>query len=351
MSRPYIPKKKEDFRKVNNMEEFNELIDSYVSTRQEFKNNINAAQGQARAKQDEITESTKPVVEAISNLRTELTRKPTYYSIFEKYANAPSKGSTEVRYERKGNNIIYKLGSMGEIDEAQIQDDLIHVTHMRTGEKMIKQLTPDLARLLFVPLKYLNTEEISASQLVRYYEILRFVGKTRGANNNRKYKIAEDAYNRVNNMSKLQRSPSSSKKERVVKVEEARQRVRERQMKEDEPKEEGTPAEDVYEEEEETPAVNLVVSRRKAGRKTRQSQRLKEIQKGYGLGRRKNMGRGFMSLDDMVSRLHLLASSMQGGNVSTQATNEMADIIDKLHAQGVLAKNDVKQLYEKYIKF
>ena len=67
--------------------------------------------------------------------------------------------------------------------------------------------------------------------------------------------------------------------------------------------------------------------------------------------RRRMSGTGFMNLDDMVSRLHLLASSMEGGNISSQATNEMADIIDMLQTQGVLAAKDVKHLYDKYIHF
>ena len=62
-------------------------------------------------------------------------------------------------------------------------------------------------------------------------------------------------------------------------------------------------------------------------------------------------GTGFMNLDDMVSRLHLLASSMEGGNISIQSSNEMADIIDMLQTQGVLAAKDVKKLYDKYINF
>ena len=348
----YAPQHKEDFRKIEDLSAFNSLVDNFVNTRAELKSNIDAAKGIEKVKRQDIEAQAKPVVEAIDKLKNEmsnntLAKKPTYYSIFEKYSNSPSLRSSEVRYQRKGGKIIYKLGNMGLVDEANIQDDLIHITHMRSGEKMVKQLTPDLAQLLFVPAKDINFDEIADSQIVRYYELLNFAGFPKGSQGrNEKFKLLQAQ------RAKEVRKPSSPK-ERAVKVEEARQRVRERKMKEDEPKEEA-PAEDVYEEEEAAPAVNLVDPRRKAGRKTRQSQRLKERpgKKGYGLGRRqKKMGRGFMSLDDMVSRLHLLASSVVSGNTSVQTENEMVDIIDRLYSEGVLAKNEVENLYSKYLNY
>ena len=71
----------------------------------------------------------------------------------------------------------------------------------------------------------------------------------------------------------------------------------------------------------------------------------------YKRKKQRMAGTGLMSLDDMVGRLHLLASGTQGGAISTQATNEMSDIIDKLYNAGVLAQKDVKNLYEKYINY
>ena len=103
---------------------------------------------------------------------------------------------------------------------------------MRSGEKMVKQLTPDLAQLLFVPAKDINFDEIADSQIVRYYELLNFAGFPKGSQGrNEKFKLLQAQ------RAKEVRKPSSPK-ERAVKVEEARQRGRERKMKEDEPKEE-----------------------------------------------------------------------------------------------------------------
>ena len=522
MSSKYKPRKVEDFRKIDDTDinEFNQLVDSFVSSRQELKNNIKAQKGEVMERKAKIEEETKPITEAISSLKAELAQKPTYYSIFQKHINSPSLGSTEVRMTRRGNETIFKLGSQGLVDEAQIQDGVIDVINSRTNERMVKKLTPDLAQLLFVPFNSINADEIQPSQLVQYYKIMQHAGFVRGSNNNKKLKWAREwneynsqLYNLRNQQAaaaqpaanippagnppagnppagnasppagnppagnappppyrgtnpprsaddegqyemerkeyfskmtslggrrkttedKMRAQQDENRKLRNQQINESRQR---RRM----PREEEPDAEEIYinqlfsgeQEDERGPNIvnpSLIPPRSRRPRvptakvkksvlkgfsgkeKLRSRQKPSAIRKSATVGRRDRRnnedaayteresraaipanapargmerfeellelpvnlsgqrqtyhtdllnsrrvrrrisGTGFMNLDDIVSRLHLLASSMEGGNISSQATNEMADIIDMLQTQGVLAAKDVKHLYDKYIHF
>ena len=91
-----------------NYDEFNNLVEEFTATREQLKTKLVVEQGKSIAEKQQIEAQTKPVVEAIEGLRAELKTKPTMYSVFERYVNSTSKGSSEVRYTRRGNDIIYK---------------------------------------------------------------------------------------------------------------------------------------------------------------------------------------------------------------------------------------------------
>ena len=99
MSSKYKARKVEDFRKIDDsdIDEFNQLVDSFVSSRQELKNNIKAQKGEVMERKAKIAEETQPITDAIAGLKTDLAQNPTYYSVFQKHINSPSLGSTEVR--------------------------------------------------------------------------------------------------------------------------------------------------------------------------------------------------------------------------------------------------------------
>ena len=82
MSSKYKPRKVEDFRKIDDTDinEFNELVDSYVSTREQLKSNIKAQKGEVMERKAKIEEEAKPITQAISSLKAELAQNPTYYS-------------------------------------------------------------------------------------------------------------------------------------------------------------------------------------------------------------------------------------------------------------------------------
>ena len=510
MSSKYKPRKVEDFRKIDDTDinEFNELVDSYVSTREQLKNNIKAQKGEVMERKAKIAEETQPITDAIAGLKTDLAQNPTYYSIFQKHINSPSLGSTEVRSSIRGNETIFKIGASGLVSETEIQDGLIDIINNRTNERMVKKLTPDLAQLLFVPFNSINADEIQPSQLVEYYKIMQHAGFVRGSNNNKKLKWAREWYEynsqlynlrnqqaaaapagnapppagnapppagnppagnppagnappppyrrprepddegqyemerkeyfskmtslggrRKTTEDKMRAQQDENRKLRNQQINESRQRRRE----------EEPDAEEIYinelfaggEEEERGPNIvnpalipqlrrprvptakvkKSVLKGFSGKEKLRSRQKPSAIRKSATVERRNRRnnedaayteresraaipanvpargmerfeelmelpvnvsaqrqtyqtdllnsrrvrrrmsGTGFMNLDDMVSRLHLLASSMEGGNISSQATNEMADIIDMLQTQGVLAAKDVKHLYDKYINF
>ena len=99
-----------DYRKIDNLEEFNALVSKFVTERETLKQRIRQERfgevatervGEPALTKREVEQ--KPTIDAIERLRTDIKKqKATSFNLYEQYANNRKLGSTEVKAKRVG---------------------------------------------------------------------------------------------------------------------------------------------------------------------------------------------------------------------------------------------------------
>jgi len=349
-----------DYRKIENMEQFNELVDDFVETRKALKQKVKEDRGETIATLQvgdkpltKLEQKYAPIVKSIEKLGLDLKKTHSNWSLFEKFANAPDKKTSEVMARRERGKPIYKIGVNGVVNVEDVQDDIFRVVNPKTGKSIVKQLTPSLSQLLFVPSGNIDFDKISNDAFVNYYEIMKFSKINPKSNKNKKIKIAKKAYDKI-----------YSKK---LSLEEKKPAV----IYESEPSE---PSED-EDDDIETPKLSPKRKVRKklsnqfstpkqlsesakylspqfiSERKKRRERRFKQREKLLEKQMRKKSGKGLMTVDDMVNRLYLMTQSQHAGNLSSSMQDEMMQIMDVLLKKKIISRKQHKMLFKKYINY
>ena len=133
-----------DFRKIQNMDEYESLVKDFVEERQKLRDRIDQEQRGIIATQqvdgNPVTKKEmelKPVTDAISNLKKELKPSTTFFNVFEKYANNPAKKTSEVRAVRRGGKAQYIIGENGVVNTDDIEDDVFRIVNKKTGKSIL----------------------------------------------------------------------------------------------------------------------------------------------------------------------------------------------------------------------
>jgi len=351
-----------DYRKIKDIDQFNELIESFVETRKALKQKIKEDKGETVATLQvgdkpltKLEQQYAPIVKSIEKLGTDLqSRKTTSFDLFEKYANAPGKKTSEVMPKRERGKVVYKIGNNGVVNVEDVQDDIIRVVNPKTGESMARQLTPGLANLLFVPYKSIDAQEIKDDAWVKYYEILKFSGLNAKSNRNRKIQLAQDKWNRTNiPRTNIEAFSYFDKIPKNIKMKKELDDPLTETDDDEEPTPKKTPrkkpAKRAISKQFSTPKPaeqltpeNLLTPQFRTEREKRRQRRAKK---------KDQLGLGLMTIDDMVDRLHLMTQSQHAGNLSSQMQGEMMSIMDALLNKKVINRKQHKMLFQKYINF
>ena len=303
-----------DFRKVSdNLDEFNDLVQSFTEGRKKLKQKLKENRGNIVTRRFDGKPLTKeevkqqPTIEAINRLGKRIEPNA-FMKMFKEYTST-SKTQSEIKLSTTPDE--GRLGTNGRVNLPDLDDGVIRVNNVQTGESIEHKLDGDLAELLIKPYRELDLDEISDTALRKYFEILKVAGISSRANNNRKIQAGKRVYGRVNASASPPGTPPRRPRD-----------------SDDEPAGRGD------DERVSPPAYQ----RRRYNLRTR------------GMAPKKKTGRGYlMDINDMVGRLDLLANAQRGGNVSNQLKEEMMEILDALLNHGAISKAQHKRLFKKYI--
>jgi hypothetical protein len=371
-----------DYRKIESIDDFNSLIDSFVETRKALKQKVKEDRGETIATLQvgdkpltKLEQQQAPTVKAIERLRTDLSslkQNHSHWDLFEKYANAPDKKTSEVMARREKGKAVYKIGVSGYVNVEDVQDDLFRVVNPKTGKSMVKQLTPSLSQLLFVPTGSIDFKKISKDALLNYYDIMQFSGINPKANRNKKIKLGKKAYDNVYGKEETKEEAFTTPvkaKRRILPESKMETTVTPSQMRDIEFAMQGaddddTDDDDTEDEEEQLTrlaSLSAVKNRRrgKGMRKNKKMTKQQVIKINRETARRmlkqakpkKRSGTGLMTIDEMVNRLHLMTQSQHAGNLSSNMQDEMMQIMDILLKKKVITKKQHKILFKKYIDY
>ncbi len=201
-----------EYRKITDLNSFNQLVDAHVATRRELKAKLKEQRGKTVVTQQvgddakpltKAEVAAKPITDAIKSLEKKMIPENTAYNMFEKWTGK-SKGTTEVRPVREGSKFVFKLGLNGYVSESDIQDSKIRVRNDKNGNSIVYDLTPGLSELLFKPYKNININSIPKADVIKYHDIMQFSGTHHKSNNNKKLRFSRNVVrNRQQQESKI----------------------------------------------------------------------------------------------------------------------------------------------------
>ena len=390
------------YRKIQDIDSFNNLVDDFLDTREELKTKVKEQKASIieseRVGQPPLTKQEKkfqPIVNAFGN----------YLELFNNFANS-NRSSTEIKLSTKPNT--GRIGRFGEVDLLDLQDNRLRVYNTNTKENISREISDSVAELLIKPYTKIDYARLDPGSWNEYMEIMRFVGIPRGANNNRKLRRPAGVQAAPPPQGPPPQGPQQppmapnlppqgprggpppgagpnedddEQKEGdiVNQVDLPEQRApRRRQTGKERDREKLRRLPEEGQQRRRDRQVNRGRRQRDAALYNRRVRRYQTDQFMNQLNQRMNVdpdiaelarggpapggffntenpeeeqrGRGiFQSPDEMIDRLDLLISSQNSGNVSDGLVNEMMDIVDKLLDIKVISKVEHKKLVKKYI--
>jgi hypothetical protein len=161
-----------DYRKIENLDEFNDLVDAFVKSRNQLKKKLKENRGDIIATErvgdkplTKLEVQQKPTIDAIKSLEQSLNpnRKGVFYKLFEEFTTT-TKSQSEIKLTPKTDE--GKLGTNGRVNLADLQDNIIRINNIKTGEFYSQTMSSDLAELLIKPYRFIDLNEIDANAFV-----------------------------------------------------------------------------------------------------------------------------------------------------------------------------------------
>ena len=134
-----------NYTKIENIDEFNNMVDTFLDTRKELKQKVKE-QRQAVIATERIGK--KPLTKKQVEAEAILGAFNNYFELFNNYANT-TKSSTEIKLTTKPG--IGKIGSYGEIDLTDLQDNRLRAYNTKTNENLSREINDSVAELLIKP--------------------------------------------------------------------------------------------------------------------------------------------------------------------------------------------------------